>query len=730
MSDHLQPQRINETLGRYTILQRLGRGGMGDVWLGEDPRLHRQVAIKTLPARKQQDHAYVERFEREARAAAALNHPHILPVHDYGRQTLPDESVITYLVMPYISGGSLADRIAFYTRQRKLMPTLEALTLLAQAAQAIDYAHEQLLIHRDIKPENMLLRDHSWLLLADFGIARMLTDAAPLTTSGQGFGTALYMAPEQASGHAVSSSDNYSLAVVAYYLFTGRLPFQAESSYATTIQHLTMPPPAPRQFNPHLSPAFEQALLQGLAKEPAERPATASAFVQALQDAVTGALMEGTYPSSVSSPTTGRIVGSPPEFKTNEQETVRTGPDKPVLTRRSLLLAGSAVTVLAVGGGLTAWELVSKRNLVGVVPPVATHTPIPRSPDAPLYTLTGFNYKADALTWQPKHHLLAALSEQDGQIITWDIDGFLQQPNKPPALHQRLSLPGYNQLPVAAWSADGTHLALFSVSSDNQGLDDLASMNIETLDPHTLLLTSAPTLLIPASNPAHQMQGVGWFQEKYLLVVEQISTPGGNKTLLFIDDPTQHPLQRWQLASFNDIFTSLAIAPDGSTIAIGLAKSIQIGQVKFAGKTPQWQALTLLQEPEEAALNVLQLGNVVWSADGKQIITASAGSSNGGPAFWNWQGTNPQVQPLNLPVATALTPVTIVGNPASSGPDFAIGYSNGAIYLWNTTTGTGPVRALESGIRDSVGALAWSHDGQWLAASFADTHASILVWKV
>src|SRR5215471_13208722 len=213
-----QQQEMGITLGRYHLLQQIGSGGMSEVWLGMDPRLHRQVAIKILPIRSPADREFSQRFEREARAAAALNHPHILPVHDYGEQILPGGQAISYIVMSYISGGSLAERIASLKANNTFMPQDEAINYLSQAAKAIDYAHTQAIIHRDIKPANMLLRNSNWLLLADFGIARILSDQEQLTKTGMSFGTPQYMAPEQAQGKAETSSDLYSLAVIAYQL--------------------------------------------------------------------------------------------------------------------------------------------------------------------------------------------------------------------------------------------------------------------------------------------------------------------------------------------------------------------------------------------------------------------------------------------------------------------------------------------------------------------------------
>src|SRR5215469_5526879 len=216
MQDDQTANTSLRSLGRYQLLRRIGRGGMGEVWLSEDPRLRRQVAIKTLPPHNQDDQEFSARFEREAQAAATLNHPHILPVHDYGEHRLPNGQTITYIVMPYVEGGSLADRLNTLATNQEGMAQDEALNYLTQAAAAIDYAHSQGVIHRDVKPANMLLRPDKWLMLADFGIARILSNADKLTQTGVGIGTPEYMAPEQAQGRAVEASDSYSLGVIAY----------------------------------------------------------------------------------------------------------------------------------------------------------------------------------------------------------------------------------------------------------------------------------------------------------------------------------------------------------------------------------------------------------------------------------------------------------------------------------------------------------------------------------
>src|SRR5579875_1282494 len=267
------------TVGRYSISHLLGRGGMGEVWLATDTQLGRQVALKLLPAVHANDQAYLEAFEREARAAAALDHPNVLPVHDFGKERVAPDMLVTYLIMPYISGGSLRDLI------RKVNSPLfpdEALRYLRQAAQAIDYAHSRQVLHRDIKPANMLLQQ-DWLLLADFGIAKLLGNNTEHGHTHAGAGTPDYMAPEQIRGHAQPASDRYSLAIVAYQLLTGQLPFKSNSPYETLLKQLQTPPPSPRQFNPQLPSMVEFTLLRALSKRAEARPTSCIAFVEELE---------------------------------------------------------------------------------------------------------------------------------------------------------------------------------------------------------------------------------------------------------------------------------------------------------------------------------------------------------------------------------------------------------------------------------------------------------------
>ena len=287
-----------ETLqnGRYRILRTLGSGSMGEVYLVEDRRINRQVAIKVIriEAAPYPDSDtttdLVRLFEREAKAIARLNHPNILPLFDFGEEVV-NETPLTYMVMPYSPEGSLAT----WLQQRgasQPLSTSDAAHFLHQAADALQHAHDNDLIHQDVKPQNFLIRSNKNarlpdLLLADFGIAKLAVGTSGASQAIRG--TPIYMAPEQWEGHPVPASDQYALAIMIYQLLTGRPPFQGGPGQMM-YQHFNISPQPPGTFNPAINPDVDAVILHALAKKPEDRFPSVSAFSNAFEQALlTGA---------------------------------------------------------------------------------------------------------------------------------------------------------------------------------------------------------------------------------------------------------------------------------------------------------------------------------------------------------------------------------------------------------------------------------------------------------
>ena len=262
---------IGSRLGHYRIVDLLGRGGMADVYRAEDERLGREVALKALPPEFARDPERIERFEREVRAAARLNHPNIVTVHEFGQGE--GQHFYTMELMP---GGDLKARIRAHPQG---MPAAEARPVALAVAQALAYAHRRGFVHRDVKPENILFDEEARPQLTDFGIARAMESGTRMTATGMSIGSPHYMSPEQAQGLEVDGrSDLYSLGVVLYEMLTGRLPFDAANTIAVALSHINDPVP---ELPPALA-AWQPVVDRLLAKSPEERYASARELAEVL----------------------------------------------------------------------------------------------------------------------------------------------------------------------------------------------------------------------------------------------------------------------------------------------------------------------------------------------------------------------------------------------------------------------------------------------------------------
>ena len=291
---------------------------MAAVYKAYQPAMERIVAIKVLPRHMASSDEFVERFRREAKMLAKLQHPNILPVFDYG-----EAEGYPYIIMPFVQGGTLSQSL-----HNTQVPLPDVNRIMTQLGKALGYAHAHGMIHRDVKPSNVLLDDSGNCLLTDFGLARMTESTSKITSSGAVMGTPSYMSPEQGTGATLDQrSDLYSLGVILFEMLTGRVPYSAETPIAVVLKHIQDPLPSVRKFNPEIHEEVELVLLKALAKHPDERYQSADEFVGALQAAIaqaTGmpvptytAISPAASSATTLKPGSGTLADKPKKKKTN-----------------------------------------------------------------------------------------------------------------------------------------------------------------------------------------------------------------------------------------------------------------------------------------------------------------------------------------------------------------------------------------------------------------------------
>lgn len=302
--------------GRYELTDELASGGMATVWCAQDRILTRQVAIKILHDRFARDESFLERFRREAIAAARLAHPNIVAIYDTGEEESSTGTRDHYIVMEYCAGGPLDD----LARDRGPLPAARIASIGSAIAAALDHAHQHGVIHRDVKPANILVAGDGTVKVADFGIAKAAEQSGDISTTGDVLGTVAYMAPELAAGEGVDGrSDLYSLGVVLYELATGRLPFHGDSHVAVALKHVNEAPTPPRALRPSVPRELNDVIMTALAKDPAHRFHAAEDMRRAL-DRISG----GAQFSAAAAPR--RVGAEPPQPPSLGSETRWVGP--------------------------------------------------------------------------------------------------------------------------------------------------------------------------------------------------------------------------------------------------------------------------------------------------------------------------------------------------------------------------------------------------------------------
>ncbi len=416
--------------GRYRLIDLLGRGGMGEVWRAHDTVTDRVVAIKVLPAHLSEDEDFQRRFRREAHAAARLDSPHVVPIHDYG-----EIDGRLFVSMRLIEGRDLDSVLA----DGPLQPA-RAVRIIDQVAKALHAAHKVGLIHRDIKPSNILLDDDDFAYLIDFGIARVADDTR-LTKTGSMIGTFAYIAPERLDGRAEEDAraDIYSLACVLYEALTGEPPFPGSTTTQLMYAHAHTPPPRPSTTQPDVPAQFDEVIATGMAKGPDQRYATTIELANAAHDAITTPLAPPSKPT----------LGDAPQATPTPAPTLLAGPTRPAPARRD-------------DQGISTSDLTMTERQPPLWEKRANHTPSRWQSVAGRLRVAG-----DTLTFSPRAGILGA---KNVAIRLADIQAFEVEP----VLLDRF-FSGGTRKRLAVVTRAG-HRELFVVNNIGETIDELRGL--------------------------------------------------------------------------------------------------------------------------------------------------------------------------------------------------------------------------------------------------------------
>lgn len=391
-----QVSLTNTRLGRYEVKERIGKGGMAQVFKGFDSNLDRTVAIKVLYENLSEDPTFKERFEREAKFVAGFNHPNIVQVYDFDSVDRGDQQVY-FMVMPYIPGDTLKDVLTDLMEKGEVLPKARVMQITRSLADALDYAHLRGMVHRDVKPANIMFDERAQAVLTDFGIARLVANSG-LTQEGLTVGTPAYMSPEQATGEMVDArADIYALGVIVYEMLAGNPPFGSDSSLSILLKHLNEPVPSLTKFTHMTDAALDAVIFMALAKNPEDRFQTAGAFADALESAINHQEMPTRLASKPVSAVSSGLFGS-----ANRQ------PSSPTTTGTMQYLTQQITTVTRSPFGVLIVGLLIMAIVV-IVGLVGQQSARSAAADNTADSMTGDNDDADSMTEDSASSMSGAL---------------------------------------------------------------------------------------------------------------------------------------------------------------------------------------------------------------------------------------------------------------------------------------------------------------------------------